>query len=193
MTLSNQVFKDAMSHFPSGVTVITAYTSENELVGMTASAFISVSLNPPLILESVAKNARIHDVLLQQDVYAVSILSAQQANVSNHFAGWSTEGFEPELCSLYGVPVIKNSMARLVCKIVNRIDAGDHTLFVGEVLSAEIDEKSEERVPLVYYNRDYYCPHSLPSSEPQRVPSSTQVQALSEEELSLPPSDSSDE
>ena len=182
MTLSNQVFKDAMSHFPSGVTVITAYTSDNELVGMTASAFISVSLTPPLILESVSKNARMHDVLMQQDVYAVSILSDQQANVSNHFAGWSTEGFEPELCSLYGVAVIKNSVARLVCKIVNRIDAGDHTLFLGEVISAEIEEQEDDLKPLVYYNRDYYFPHHLPPTEPKRVPSSTQVQALAESE-----------
>ena len=186
MTLSNQVFKDAMSHFPSGVTVITAYTPDNELVGMTASAFISVSLNPPLILESVAKNARMHEVLMQQDIYAVSILSDQQANVSNHFAGWSTEGFEPELCSLYGVPVIKESVARLVCKIVNRVDAGDHTLFLGEVISAEIDEESDSKTPLVYYNRDYYFPHRLPPSEPKRVPSSTQVHALDDSETPNP-------
>ena len=187
MTLSNQVFKDAMSHFPSGVTVITAYTSDNELAGMTASAFISVSLNPPLVLESVAKNARMHDVLMQQDLYAVSILSDQQANVSNHFAGWSTEGFEPELCSLHGVPVIKDSVARLVCKIVNRVDAGDHTLFLGEVISAEINEDGEPRTPLVYYHRDYYFPHRLPPTEPKRVPSSTQVQAIDDPQAS--PSD----
>lgn len=147
-------FKAAMSQFPSGVTVITTYNQEGEAVGMTASAFISVSLTPPLILESVAKTAQMHAHLTQQERYAVSVLASNQANVSNHFAGWGQEGYQPPLSELDSLPTIQGSLARLACTIVNRVDAGDHTLFIARVDHAEVAEEGQD--PLIYAKRGYH-------------------------------------
>ena len=152
-------FKAAMSQFPSGVTVITTHSASGEPVGMTASAFISVSLNPPLVLESVAKTAQMHAHLSEQPRYAVSILSAGQAPVSNHFAGWGAEGYQPPLSELGGLPTIEGSLARLACPIVQRVDAGDHTLFIARVDEAELEQGDQD--PLIYAKRGY---HTLTST-----------------------------
>ena len=154
MPLSDDLFKQAMSRFPSGVTVITIYDEANTAVGMTASAFISVSLSPPLILESIAKSAQMHHRLMQQDRYAVSILSAAQAPVSNHFAGWGVEGFEPDLDEVDGLPTISGSLVQCTCRIVHRVDAGDHTLFIGQVESLRVSDPDGS--PLIYSDRGYH-------------------------------------
>ena len=153
MPISEQLFKQAMSRFASGVTVITTYDDAKQTVGMTASAFISVSLNPPLILESIAKTAQMHQRLMQQEHYAVSILSQSQVEVSNYFAGWQTEGFSPELDELDGLPVIKDSLVQMSCRIVSRVSAGDHTLFIAEVQEVEVN--STQNLPLLYADREY--------------------------------------
>lgn len=146
-------FKEAMSLFPSGVTIITTLDDSGEPVGMTASAFVSVSLSPPLVLESIAKSAQMHTHLMCTERYAVSILAEDQSLVSNHFAGWGQEGFQPILTSLGGLPVIQSSLAQLTCKIVNRVDAGDHTLFIGCV--EELSLSTEQKGPLIYAKRGY--------------------------------------
>ena len=146
-------FKEAMSLFPSGVTVITTLDGTGEPVGMTASAFVSVSLNPPLVLESIAKTAQMHAHLMETDRYAVSILAADQSLVSNHFAGWGQEVYQPTLSTLGGLPIVQGSLAQLSCKIVNRVDAGDHTLFLGCV--EEISVSSDSQDPLIYAKRGY--------------------------------------
>lgn len=146
-------FKEAMSLFPSGVTIITTLDESGESVGMTASAFVSVSLTPPLILESIAKTAQMHAHLMKTDRYAVSILAEDQSLVSNHFAGWEQQGFQPKLTSLGGLPTIQGSLAQMTCRIVNRVDAGDHTLFIGCV--EELKISTEKQSPLIYAKRDY--------------------------------------
>lgn len=146
-------FKEAMSLFPSGVTIITTRDDAGEPVGMTASAFVSVSLTPPLVLESIAKTAQMHEHLMRTDRYAVSILAEGQSLVSNHFAGWGQEGFSPTLATLGGLPIIQGSLAQLTCKIVNRVDAGDHTLFIGCV--EELSLSTEGLDPLIYAKRGY--------------------------------------
>lgn len=150
------LFKQAMSAFPSGVTVITTLGPEGEPVGMTASAFISVSIKPLLVLESVAKTAQMHAHLTREPRYAVSVLSESQVDESNHFAGWGREGFAPTLGDLEGLPTVLGSLARLACKVVGRVDAGDHTLFIGEVEAVELEPAGEGRSPLVYARRGYH-------------------------------------
>jgi flavin reductase (DIM6/NTAB) family NADH-FMN oxidoreductase RutF len=155
--ISTDIFKKAMSQFPSGVTIITVKKG-NDFKGMTASAFISVSLNPPLILESVSKTAKIHQLLINEGHFAVSILNENQVDVSNYFAGYGKDGFEPEMQAVEGSHFVKNSLARLSCKVVQTIDAGDHTLFIGEVLNAEVEDFSKEQQqpnPLLYFNKAY--------------------------------------
>lgn len=159
---SEQDFKEAMSRFPSGVTVIMAEEENGLSVGMTASAFISVSLTPPLVLESVAKTAQMHAHLMQQDRYSVSILSASQTRVSNHFAGIGESGYVPELVSIDGLPAIKGSLARVACRIISRVDMGDHTLFIGQAQWVELDDNDEPA--LIYVRRDYHQHSALDTS-----------------------------
>ncbi len=146
------LFTQAMGSFPSGVTVLTTLDAHGAPVGMTASAFISVSLSPPLVLESVAKTAQMHAHLTREPRYAVSVLSSSQADESDHFAGWGREGFTPSLSTLGGLPTVRGSVARLACRVVARVEAGDHTLFIGEVEEVEV----EEGAPLVYARRGYH-------------------------------------
>ncbi|MBM4291267.1 MAG: flavin reductase family protein [Deltaproteobacteria bacterium] len=146
------LFKQAMSSFPSGVTALTTLDPQGAPVGMTASAFISVSLRPPLVLESVAKTAQMHAHLTREPRYAVSVLSATQVDESDHFAGWGRAGFTPAWGALAGLPTVLGSVARLACRVVSRVDAGDHTLFIGEVEAVEV----EEGAPLVYARRGYH-------------------------------------
>ena len=143
-------FKQALGRFPSGVTVITAQ-KDGETHGMTASAFMSVSLEPPLVLESVGKKARMHSVLMDVERYGVSILNTAQADASNHFAGFGKEDFEPSFQDLAGFPVIEGAVAQLVCKIIDKHEAGDHTLFIAQVEAVNYNDND----PILYYSRNY--------------------------------------
>ena len=147
-------FKEAMSRFPSGVTVIMTHDEEGQSIGMTASAFISVSLAPPLILESVAKTAQMHAHLMREDRYSVSILAASQSQVSNHFAGMQNEEFSPDVVEIDGLPAVGKSLARVACRIISRVDTGDHTLFIAQAQEIQLEESDEPA--LIYVRRDYH-------------------------------------
>ena len=151
---SEQEFKEAMSRFPSGVTVIMTHGEEGHSIGMTASAFISVSLDPPLVLESVAKTAQMHAHLMSQDRYSVSILAASQSSVSNHFAGMVKEDFCPEIIEVDDLPAVKGSLARVACRIISRVDTGDHTLFIAQAQAVELEDSDE--AALIYARRAYH-------------------------------------
>lgn len=165
VNISEQAFKEAMSRFPSGVTVIMTLGEDELSVGMTASAFVSVSLSPPLVLESVAKTAQMHTHLMQSERYSVSILTARQAAVSNHFAGFGDESFTPVITEIDGLPAIQGSLARVACRIISRVDMGDHTLFIGQAQRVELEESDEPA--LIYTRRDYHLhrPLSLGTGE----------------------------
>lgn len=156
---SEQEFKEAMSCFPSGVTVIMTHDEEGQSIGMTASAFISVSLAPPLILESVAKTAQMHAHLMREDRYSVSILAASQSQVSNHFAGMQNEEFTPEIVQVDGLPSVSGSLARVACRIISRVDTGDHTLFIAQAQGIELEESDESA--LIYARRGYHRHEAL--------------------------------
>ena len=143
-------FKEALGRFPSGVTVITAQ-KDGETHGMTASAFMSVSLDPPLVLESVGKKARMHSILMEAERYGVSILNTAQAEASNHFAGFGKEDYNPRFEDLNNFPVIDGAVAQLVCKIVDKHEAGDHTLFIAQVEAVNYNDDA----PILYYRRKY--------------------------------------
>ena len=154
VNISEQTFKEAMSRFPSGVTVIMTEGEEGHSVGMTASTFISVSLSPPLVLESVAKTAQMHAHLTREERYSVSILAASQVEVSNHFAGFGEGTFTPDIVSIDHLPAVGGSIARVACRIISRIDMGDHTLFIGQVQQVELEDSDEPA--LIYARRDYH-------------------------------------
>ena len=150
MEVTADGFKQTLRRWASGVTIVT-FKDDEGTHGLTVSAFLSVSLTPPLVLVSVDKHTNSHPRLLDAKHYGVSILSGDQQRVSNHFAGWDDE-LEPPFTTLGGLPVIEGAVANIACKMHAQHDGGDHTLFVGEIEHLDWQEESE---PLVYYSGAY--------------------------------------
>lgn len=166
--MDSKLFKHALGHFLSGVTVVTAETVDPnggmELQGMTASAFLSVSIDPPLVLVSVARTARLHSALSggvgpagAPAHFAISILAAGQEKVSNHFAGWKDPTFEPGIDrGRFRTPVIAGALAWLDLDLHEAVAAGDHTLFIGRVVDLALAEPTPSAgMPLAYYRGKY--------------------------------------
>ena len=151
--LDTQLFRAVMGRFATGVTVITVDKEDGGVHGMTANAFMSVSLNPALVLLSVAKTAAMHGYMETSGPFGVSFLHAGQADVSNHFAGRpdARVGETIIYSRLAGAPVLESSLARISCRRWAVYDGGDHTLFVGEVTDLQADEEN----PLLYYRGAY--------------------------------------
>lgn len=145
-----QAFRQTLGRFASGVTVVTML-EDGETHGITVSAFLSVSLEPPLVLISIDKKAHSHHRLVKSERYGVSILSEGQQSLSNHFANRDPD-VVPEFERLDNFPVLKNALAQLVCKAVQKVDAGDHTLFVGQIEDLVWQEHGK---PLVYFHGGY--------------------------------------
>lgn len=152
MAIDEAGFRKAMSCFASGVTVVT---TEHDGVGygMTVSAFSSLSLVPPLVLICVEKSARIHDAIPKAERFAVNILRAGQEAISNTFASRAGDRFEG-LSVREGklkVPLLDDALAIVECRLHASLPGGDHTIYVGEVVAAEIGEGQ----PLLYFRSAY--------------------------------------
>ena len=143
-------FRNALGRFASGVTVVTT-SHEGRPHGMTANAFVSVSLNPPLVLVSVDNRATLHRILPLTGRYGVSVLAENQEILSNHFAGRSVEGLHIRFTERLGVPLLEGAVAYFVVRVIDAHTAGDHTLFIGEV---EHFEARDDR-PLLFYSGKY--------------------------------------
>lgn len=143
-------FRRALGRFASGITVITA-AHEGTVHGMTANAFVSVSLDPPLVLISVDNRSQMHQKLSQSGQYGVSILAEGQEAFSQHFAGRAQEGLEIPFVWREGVPLLEGALAHLVCRVVNVHPEGDHTLYIGQV--EHLNHK--DGVPLIFYSGRY--------------------------------------
>lgn len=143
-------FRSVMGTFATGVTVVTTM-SDSGPHGMTANAFMSVSLEPPLILVSIDHKARTHQLLPESKYFGVNILRADQENISNHFAGKPNVDEEGLFTIKDGVSLLSDSLASISCRLWNSFDAGDHTLYVGEV----IDLNLYEGEPLLFYQGQY--------------------------------------
>ena len=143
-----------MSRFASGVTVVTA-VRDGERVGMTASSFVSVSADPPLVLVCIARSLQTHTAIQLSGAFAVNILGVHQLEVAQRFAGRSPETalrFRGLSCStgLAGSPLLDDSIASLDCRLHAVHDGGDHTIFVGEVVDART---SSDEPALLYHHR----------------------------------------
>ncbi|MBY8870757.1 flavin reductase family protein [Micromonospora sp. PLK6-60] len=125
--------------FCTGVTVLTVGGEQPR--GMTANSFTAVSLDPPLVLVCVARDAVMHDALLRAGAFGVSVLSAGQERVARHFAGRRPLGAEQfalvdtETGEHSGAPLIAGAAAQLECALWKTYDGGDHTIFVGRLLA----------------------------------------------------------
>ncbi|MFC7394046.1 flavin reductase family protein [Scopulibacillus cellulosilyticus] len=148
--MDDRTFRNAMGKFATGVNVITTL-ADGEAHGMTANAFMSVSLNPRLVLISISEKARMLDKINTSGKFAVNILSDAQKEYSMHFAGQMKETHTVEFDWMDGVPVIKNALANIVCNVQSKQIAGDHTLFIGEVKDINFGEGK----PLTFYEGKY--------------------------------------
>jgi flavin reductase (DIM6/NTAB) family NADH-FMN oxidoreductase RutF len=143
-------FRQALGRFATGVTIVTAL-HEGQPHGMTANAFVSVSLDPPLVLVSVDHRASMHRILPLTGRYGVSVLAEHQEKLSNHFAGRVIEGLHIRFTERLGIPLIEGAVAYFVVQVVDAHTAGDHTLFIGRV---EHFEARDER-PLLFFGGKY--------------------------------------
>lgn len=147
-------FKLAMSHFASGVTVVTT-EHEGRRYGMTVASFASLSLRPPLVLVCIEKGTTSHDVFSQRGAFAVNILRSGQADVSNRFASRVEDrfaGVATTAGTATGLPLIEGALASIECELRDQLPGGDHTIFVGEVVALSVGEGQ----PLVYFRSGYH-------------------------------------
>ncbi len=157
MPIDSQAYRDVLRHFPAGVTIVTVETPEGRR-GMTVSAFASVSPSPPLIAVILDSKHSLHP-LLDEGVtpyFAVNILSEDQADISQRFAFVKDEdrfAMGDWTRALTGAPVLESALAWLDCRLHEKVRAGTHTIFVGEVLASNVPRPDEK--PLVYWNRNY--------------------------------------
>jgi len=149
-TVDPALFRRVMGRFPTGVTVITA-DAGGTVRGMTANAFMSGSLMPPLCVIAVGKVARMHAVLLEAGHFGVSMLAQGQENVSVHFAGRPVGEVSLHFERMTGVPVLAGASAAIATRIAARHDCGDHTLFIGHIT----EMRDEGRAPLIYHGGRY--------------------------------------
>lgn len=146
--------RDALGTFATGVTIVATCDPSGEPVGFTANSFGSVSLDPPLVLFSLSKQAQSLRAFLSASAFAVNVLSEDQQALSDRFATrladkW--QGVAHETWQL-GVPILSDSLASFECEYRYTYDAGDHVIFVGEV--KRMDRRPGGR-PLVYHTGRY--------------------------------------
>ncbi len=149
-TIDPKAFRNTLGRFATGVTVVTSMVND-KIHGMTASAFLSVSLDPPLVLVSVDKRAHLHNMLSQGSRYGVSILNQDQAAYSQHFAGFGAPDLVPEFVWEEGIPLLKEALGHVIANVVDAHEAGDHTLFIGRVEYLDWAEGD----PLLYFRGKY--------------------------------------
>ncbi len=156
MTVSPEELRSVLRQWASGVTVVTAGL-DGALHGMTVSSFSSVSLEPALISVNIERRTRTHSLMEEAGAFAVSILASDQQSLSRHFGGGvpdteeRLEGVPYQLGPL-GSPLLEGGLASLECRIHAVVPAGTHSVFVGEVVTWDIQS---DKLPLVYWQRDY--------------------------------------
>ena len=157
---SQREFRDALGMFATGVTIVTARTARGELVGLTASSFNSVSLDPPLVLWSLAKGAGTMSAIANGLHYAINVLAADQQALAERFAApdvdrWAGVAFSE---GANGAPVLAGAVASFECFNRSQYDEGDHVIFVGEV---ERCGHRADASPLLYHGGKFYTEHPL--------------------------------
>lgn len=170
MGVTDDEFRAAMTRLAAGVVLVTAceppldpddpQAPGGEDVGMTATAFLSVSLDPPLVMVSLRDGSRMDDLLAEQPGWAVSVLSESQRHIAGRFAMKGRisdrllfEDIPYVRGEVTGAPLVGGALATLECRTEQRVPAGDHTLVIGRVLAARVP--SADGGPLMYFKGRY--------------------------------------
>ena len=155
MTVSADDFKNALQLWASGVTVVKTRSEKFGVQGMTVSAFSSVSVNPPLILVCINDAADTGDGIAESQCFAVNVLTTEQQDTSNQFAGGTSQQQRFEnadwSAGITGAPLLTNSLMSLDCTVIEKVRAGTHWIIIGEVQAVEC--RTGE--PLLYYRGAY--------------------------------------
>lgn len=163
MPIDPKTFRETLSFWASGVTVLTTLADDGEElrpVGITASSFTSLSLSPPQVLVSVNKRLYTHDAIKRSGFFAASILHEGQQEIGKRFAGMIPE-VEDRFADLEvhtaatGSPILSDALAWVDCVVHHAYDGEDHTIFVGEVVAAGVCRYEGVEQPLIYFNRNW--------------------------------------
>ena len=154
---SGRDFRDAVGAFATGINVITTRNEENGY-GLTANAFSSVSLDPPLVLICVGTTSQGCQVIEQIGAFAVNVLGAEQEPLSRYFASKDRprgrDAFRdvPHSEAITGCPLLDGAVAQLDCRLHASHEAGDHMIFIGEVVALNVDSEVD---PLIFHGGQY--------------------------------------
>ena len=149
--------RDMMARFATGVTVVAARHGPL-LAGMTANAIASISIDPPLMMASIARRAETHGAIVGSHAFAVSVLSSDQRDLAECFAQPTTAEKLKRFCDAAwheaetGSPILEGALAYFDCRLSARHDGGDHAVFIGEIVAAGYREDAE---PLLWYASEY--------------------------------------
>ncbi len=152
MPVDDAQFKMAMSHFASGVTIVTT-EHEGKSYGLTVASFASLSLHPPLVIVCIEKAVKSYNAINASGKFGVSILSSEQSDLSNRFASKLDDKFAGAATTRgeLGIPLIDGALCTIECRLRDQLPGGDHTIFVGEVVGVH----AREGAPLVYFRSGY--------------------------------------
>lgn len=153
-----RAYRDALGHFATGVTVITTRDADDKPVGVTVNSFSSLSLEPPLILWSLAKKSYSLDAFERHPAFAVHVLASDQRHLSDRFARAGTDKFADLAIDegFGGAPLLGDCAAVFQCSTEHRYDGGDHIIMVGRVQQFT----TAERPPLLFYRGRYATPET---------------------------------
>ena len=153
--MDSQQFRAALGMFATGVTIVTVRSADGGLVGLTANSFNSVSLDPPLVLWSLARRAGSMPVFTQGSHYAINILAADQKALAQRFATRDIDRFAGVAWSegAGGAPVLEGTVATFECANRSRYEEGDHVIFVGEVERCTARAGAQ---PLIFHGGRYF-------------------------------------
>ena len=169
--IDGALFRQTMSRYASGVTVVSALDDEGRPWGLTANAISSVSLHPPLVLVCIDKKANTYDVVTKATHFAMNVLNRRQDELAMLFATRGADKFAgvEYQQGVTGAPLLPDvSIAVIECRMYAQYDGGDHTIVVGEVVSASISEG----LPLLFYDRKFgtFVPTPPKPAEPPKEP-----------------------
>jgi flavin reductase (DIM6/NTAB) family NADH-FMN oxidoreductase RutF len=153
MAIDPRELRNVMGHFATGVTIITTKDTDGKPFGLTANAFSSLSLDPPLVLICVDKKVDCYACFDQSKVFVVNILCEGQDQLSTRFATKGIEKFEGVAVRQghLGVPLLEGAVAHIECTLTSAYEGGDHTIYVGEIQSVAA---SGDR-PLLFFKGKY--------------------------------------
>jgi flavin reductase (DIM6/NTAB) family NADH-FMN oxidoreductase RutF len=153
MPIDKNELRRIMGHFATGVTIVTTMSKEGQAFGLTANAFTSVSLEPPLLLISVDKKAESYPHLEDSKVFTVNVLADDQESLSRKFAVSGGDKFDGVAyrTGANGAAILDGALAFIECKVYATYEGGDHTLYLGLVEEAQ----TREGKPLLFYRGGY--------------------------------------